>query len=87
MNKIFTDRAWKEYIYWFEQDKKMLKRIIAILKDIDRTPFDGIGKPEALRGDLSGFWSRRIDDKHRLVYRINDNAIEIVQCKGHYDDK
>ena len=66
--------------------KKTLKRINALLKDIERNNFDGIGKPEPLKGDLSGFWSRRIDDTNRLVYRINNSILEILSCKGHYDD-
>ena len=68
------------------QDKKTLKRINALLKDIERGNFDGIGKPEPLRGELSGFWSRRIDDTNRLVYRIRGDVLEILSCRGHYDD-
>ncbi len=83
----FTEIAWKEYIYWQGQDKKTIKRINQLIQDIDRNHNEGIGKPEALRGNLSGWWSRRIDDKNRLVYRIQNNIIEIAQCKGHYDDK
>ncbi len=85
-NLLFSEDAWKEYLYWQMQDKKTLKRINQLLQDIVRNGYDGIGKPEPLRGDLSGFWSRRIDDVNRIVYRITDNAIEIVQCKGHYND-
>jgi len=78
--------AWSQYVSWQEQDKRTLKRINALLRDIVRGGgFDGIGKPEPLKGDLSGFWSRRIDDTHRIVYRIKDDTCEIVQCKGHYD--
>ena len=89
MNKeiIFQSRGWEDYLYWQTQDKKTLKRINQLIKDICRNEYVGIGKPEALSGDTSGFWSRRIDDKNRLVYRIRDTKIEIVQCKGHYDDK
>jgi len=83
----FTEIAWKDYIYWRGQDKKTIKRINQLIQDIDRNHHEGMGKPEALKGDLSGWWSRRIDDKNRLVYRIKDNIIEIVQCKGHYSDK
>lgn len=83
----FTEIAWQDYIYWQGQDKKTIKRINQLIQDIDRNHNEGIGKPEALRGNLSGWWSRRIDDKNRLVYRIQNNIIEIVQCKGHYDDK
>ena len=83
----FTEIAWKDYIYWQGQDKKTIKRINQLIQDIDRHHNEGIGKPEALRGNLSGWWSRRIDDKNRLVYRIQNNIIEIAQCRGHYDDK
>jgi toxin YoeB len=84
---IFTEIAWEEYLYWQSQDKKTLKRINLLLQDISRNGFDGIGKPEPLKGDKAGFWSRRIDDCNRLVYHISDNQIEVIQCKGHYDDK
>ena len=87
MIKIWQDDAWEEYLYWQNQDKKTLKRINLLLKDIERSLYDGIGKPELLTGDLSGFWSRRIDDKNRIVYRIKDNKIEIAQCGSHYKDK
>ncbi len=83
----FTEIAWQDYIYWQGQDKKTIKRINQLIQDIDRNHNEGIGKPEALRGNLSGWWSRRIDDKNRLVYRIENNIIEIAQCKGHYGDK
>ncbi len=83
----FTEIAWNDYIYWQGQDKKTIKRINQLIQDIDRTHNEGIGKPESLKGNLSGWWSRRIDDKNRLVYRIQDNTIEISQCRGHYDDK
>lgn len=82
---IFTDRAWEEYLFWQMQDKKTLKRINALLKDIDRNGFEGIGKPEPLKNQ-EGFWSRRIDETNRLVYQIFDGHTEIIQCKGHYDD-
>jgi len=82
----FSERAWSEYLYWQVQDKKTLKRINALLQDIERNGYSGIGKPEGLKGDLSGFWSRRIDDTNRIVYRQNGDVIEIIQCKGHYDD-
>lgn len=84
---VFQGRGWEDYLDWQLQDKKTLKRINQIIKDIDRNAYDGIGKPEPLIGDLSGFWSRRIDDKNRIVYRIKDGKIEIAQCKGHYSDK
>lgn len=85
-NVSFSENALDEYIYWQTQDKKTLKRINALLKDINRSPFEGIGKPEPLKGNHSGYWSRRIDDTNRLVYKVSDNAIEIYQCKGHYND-
>lgn len=87
MNKLtFTEKAFEEYLYWQKQDKKTLKRINDLLKEITRTPFDGTGKPEPLKGNFSGLWSRRIDGVNRLVYSVNDEQIEIYQCKGHYDD-
>ncbi|MBO4816332.1 MAG: Txe/YoeB family addiction module toxin [Clostridia bacterium] len=86
MNKIsFTSNAWGDYCYWQQQDKKTLKRINILLEDICRNKFTGIGKPEPLKNELSSFWSRRIDEVNRLVYRINNEQIEIIQCKGHYD--
>ena len=78
--------SWQDYVYWQTQDKKTLKRINMLIKDIGRNPFDGIGKPEPLKGELSGFWSRRIDDEHRLVYVAEEDAILIIACKGHYND-
>lgn len=85
-NIMFTERAWEEYCYWQNQDRKTLKRINQLLIDIKRNEFAGIGKPEPLKNDLSGFWSRRIDEANRIVYRISNEQIEIVQCKGHYND-
>lgn len=82
---VFTERAWEEYLYWQSQDKKMVKRINALLKDIERNGFEGTGKPEPLKYRI-GYWSRRIDSCHRLVYQIKGEMIEIIQCKGHYDD-
>ena len=78
--------AWEDYLYWQTQDKKTLKRINQLVKDIARNPFDGIGKPEPLRGNLTEFWSRRIDDEHRLVYAVEETAILIIACRGHYND-
>lgn len=78
--------AWEDYISWQTHNKKILKRINQLIKDIGRNPFEGIGKPEPLKGNLSGFWSRRIDEEHRLVYVVEDNAILIISCKGHYED-
>ena len=82
---LFTSRAWEDYLSWQTQDKKTLKRINTLLRDIERGSFDGIGKPEPLKEDLSGFWSRRIDDTNRLVYRIQGDTVQILSCKGHYD--
>ena len=87
MIKSWDDDAWDDYLYWQTQDKKTLKRINSLLTDIDRQPFSGIGKPEPLTGNLSGYWSRKIDDCNRIVYRIKDNQIEIIQCGTHYRDK
>ena len=84
MNKVWHDKAWDEYIYWQTQDKKTLKRINDLLKDIDRNPFTGIGKPEPLKGRLQGYWSRRIDDANRVVYKVEGGQLIIVQCGGHY---
>ena len=85
MTKIWFDKAWEDYIYWQTQDKKTLKRINQLVRDTERDPFNGIGKPEPLKGEFSGFWSRRIDDANRLVYRINGDTLEILSCKGHYE--
>jgi toxin YoeB len=83
----FSLDAWEQYIGWQSQDKRVLRRINELLKDIVRgNPLEGIGKPEPLRGNLSGFWSRRIDERNRLVYRIEKDVCQIAQCKGHYDD-
>ena len=86
MNKqlAWTDRAWEEYIYWQTQDRKTLKRINNLIKDVKRDSFTGIGKPEPLRESLSGFWSRRIDDTNRLVYAVDDVYITIISCRKHY---
>jgi len=73
-------------VYWQTQDKKTLKRINQLIKDIKRSPFDGIGKPEPLKDNLSGFWSRRIDEEHRLVYMVEEEVISIIACRDHYDD-
>jgi toxin YoeB len=81
----FTPSAWSDYLYWQGQDKKTLKRINSLISETTRTPFEGIGKPEPLRGDLSGYWSRRIDDTNRLVYQASDNELVIVACRFHYE--
>lgn len=86
MNKVWTDDAWDEYLYWQKQGKRTLKRINQLILDIDRNGNNGIGKPEALSGNLAGFWSRRIDETNRLVYRIKNGQLEIVQCRSHYGD-
>lgn len=85
MRKIWYDLAWEDYLFWESHDKKTLKRINQLIRDVERDPFQGIGKPEPLKGDLSGFWSRRIDESNRLVYRIQDDVLEILSCKGHYN--
>ena len=87
MIKIWQDGAWEDYLYWQKEDKKTLKRINELLKDIDRNKYTGIGKPEPLRGELTGYWSRRIDDANRLVYKIDGNMVKIAQCGSHYRDK
>jgi toxin YoeB len=81
----FTPAAWGDYLYWQGQDKKTLKRINALINEAARNPFEGMGKPEALRGDLSGYWSRRIDEVNRLVYQASDTALEIIACRHHYE--
>ena len=86
MKKIWHDDAWADYLYWQTQDRKTLKRINQLLQDIERNSYSGLGKPEPLKGDYSGWWSRRIDDCNRIVYRIRDGVLEIVQCGGHYGD-
>jgi toxin YoeB len=87
MNNItFTADAWEDYLYWQTQDKKTLKRINQLIQDIGRSTYEGIGKPEPLRGNLSGYWSRRIDDANRLVYRLHDGVIEIYGLRTHYDE-
>lgn len=78
--------AWDDYLYWQTQDKKTLKRINNLILECLRTPFEGTGKPEPLKANLSGFWSRRIDEKHRLVYTASDERLTIIQCRFHYDD-
>ena len=86
MKLLWEDRAWSDYLYWQTQDKKTLKRINALIKDIQRNPYQGIGKPEPLRGNLSGWWSRRIDETNRIVYYELGEVIYIISCMGHYDD-
>lgn len=85
MKITFSLNAWEEYLSWQQQDKKILKKINQLIKDIQRTAFEGIGKPEPLKYDLAGFWSRRIDREHRLVYQVKENEILIYSCRFHYD--
>jgi toxin YoeB len=87
MGILWEDDAWQEYLDWQTQDKKTLRRINKLIKDIQRTPFDGIGHPEPLSGNLSGWWSRHIDEKNRIVYKTVGNQTTIVSCHGHYNDK
>lgn len=84
MKLIFDQQAWEDYQYWIETDKKILKRINKLIRDIQRTPYEGIGDPELLKYDWSGFWSRRITREHRLVYTVESNSILIAQCRFHY---
>ena len=87
MRKIWSDEAWADYLYWQTQDKKTLRRINKLIQDIERNGYNGIGKPEPLKGYLSGFWSVRIDDVNRIIFRIVNNKLEIWQCGSHYRDK
>jgi len=87
MKILWQESAWEEYLYWQFQDKKTLKRINKLLMDINRNGYQCIGKPEPLKGDLSGYWSVRIDEKNRIVFRITEKHIEIMQCGSHYYDK
>ncbi len=82
---VWTNSAWSDYLYWQTQDKKILRRINLLIRELLRHPETGIGKPEKLRGSLSGFWSRRIDDTHRLVYAVEESRIVILACRYHYD--
>ncbi|WP_328621625.1 Txe/YoeB family addiction module toxin [Streptomyces sp. NBC_00354] len=84
MKVVFSSRAWDQYTYWATADPKILRRINRLIKEIQRTPFEGAGKPEPLKENLSGWWSRRITDEHRIVYRIKDQAVEIAQARYHY---
>jgi toxin YoeB len=87
MRIIFSKNAWEDYTSWLTEDKKTLKKINSLIKDIERTPYEGTGKPEPLKFDLAGFWSRRIDQAHRLVYKIEENDLQIFACKYLYDKK
>ena len=85
MKTVFSQNAWEDYISWQAEDKKILKKINALIKDIQRNPYDGSGKPEPLKYDLSGLWSRRIEREHRLVYQVINNELLIYSCRYHYD--
>ena len=85
MKILWEERAWDDYCYWQLQDKKTLKRINMLIKDIKRNSFEGIGKPEPLKENLAGYWSRRIDDVNRIVYTIDKDSVKIISCKGHYE--
>ena len=84
MTLIFSSNAWDDYLYWQKTDSALLKRINKLIKDIQRDPFDGIGKPEPLKHNLTGYWSRRINQEHRLVYKVTDDALLVAQCRYHY---
>lgn len=83
---LFENKAWADYLYWFKQNKKITEKINSLLESASRTPFSGLGKPEPLKGKYSGYWSRRITEEHRLVYRMNGDVLEIISCMGHYED-
>ena len=85
MRLLWIESAWEDYLFWQRQDKRTLKRINSILKEIQRDPYTGIGKPEPLTGNLIGWWSRRIDEANRIVYRVEKDSIIIAECKGHYN--
>ncbi len=87
MIKLWHEQAWEDYLYWQRESRATLKRINQLIRDIERSPFEGIGKPEPLKGDLSGWWSRRIDEANRIVYRVVQGELELLQCGGHYRDK
>ena len=87
MKLQWYEEAWEEYVYWQTQDKKTLKKLNELIKDIQRNPFDGIGKPEQLSGNLRGYWSRRIDSQNRIIYKVENDQLIIVSCKTHYYDK
>lgn len=84
MKILFAENAWEDYLYWQQNEKKILKRINLLIREIQREPFKGIGKPEPLKFNWTGYWSRRIDQEHRLVYKVKDDTIHIAQCRYHY---
>jgi toxin YoeB len=85
MKYVFVDESWEDYLYWQKIDKKILKRINLLIKDIARHPYEGIGKPEPLKHNYRGFWSRRINGEHRLIYQVKENELRIIKCRFHYD--
>ena len=85
MKLIFVDESWEDYLYWQKTDRKILERINNLVKDISRNPYSGLGKPEPLKYKYQGFWSRRITEEHRLIYRVADDEIQIAKCRFHYD--
>jgi len=85
MKLVFVEESWEDYLYWQKTDKQKLKKINELLKDIVRNPFEGIGKPEPLKYKFAGFWSRRIDNEHRLIYQVTEDSILIAKCRFHYD--
>ena len=85
MRLLWEDRSWDDYLYWQTQDRKTLRRLNGLIEELRRTPFSGKGKPEPLKGDLSGYWSRRIDEVNRIVYTVRDQEVIIIGCKGHYE--
>jgi len=84
MKLVFSETAWEDYLYWQKTDRRLLKRINQLIREIQRTPFEGIGKPEPLKHGLAGYWSRRINDEHRIVYRVADDSLLIAQLRYHY---
>ena len=87
MDKVFSDGAWDEYLHWSTHDRKMISRIHALIQECERTPFSGTGKPEPLKGEWQGWWSRRIDEKHRLIYRVHEGRLHIAKCMYHYSGR
>jgi toxin YoeB len=85
MTLTFTENAWEDYLYWQKTDKKVVKKINDLIKEIQRNPFEGLGRPEQLKYDLAGFWSRRIENEHRFVYQVNENEVLVYSCRFHYD--
>jgi len=84
LNLVFSDHAWDDYLFWQKPDKKILRRVNALIKETQRNPFEGLGKPEPLKHALSGYWSRRINDEHRFVYKVTEDSIHIAQLRYHY---